>query len=160
MEAFLLKLASSAGGTGVAIAALWIIYKIVMARQMRKFEEVSAQQPPITTPAMGLPMLGGTNPAAGEISNVMSDPMKIPITQGEHENLCGERQKVIGERLSGINTKLSDTNDRINRVDTKLSETARTMYAKLDKTNEAMNSAVTELKAGVAVIKDRTNRGG
>ena len=163
METWIADALKNGSGIGAFAVAAFFIWKIIVAVQARRQNgaaNAAHSHPPGATPAAGLPMLGGTNPAAGETTGVNADPRKAPVTHGE----CEDKQNLIGEKLTNINTKLGDTNDRINRMDTKLSENTKGIYDRLDETNKSMNDAVTKLNAGVAsidaVIKDRTNRGG
>lgn len=163
--------AGKATTLGLALAIAYGLFQLVKFLVVKLVEVLQARRNgtknnpgSVAAPTTGLPVLGGTNPAAGEVSAVVADPTKAPLTHGEHENLCGARQQVTNEKLTNINTRLSDTNDRINSIDTKLTENTKGIYEKLDKTTDSMNAAVTKLNAGVAsidaVLKDRTNRGG
>ena len=96
----------------------------------------------------GLPQLGGSNPAGGEVSAVIADPKKAPISYGEHENLCSARQNVIDTKLNNITTSLVDSGNRITKVETELRSNT-----------EATNKAVNKLDKAVAILKDRENRG-
>ena len=152
METWIVDALKSGSGLGAFAVAAYFIWKIVVAVQARRQNgatNAAHSHPPGPTTATGLPVLGGSNPAAGETSAVVADPAKAPLTHGEHENLCGARQAVTNAELKIIKTTLADTNSRMSKIETGLKENT-----------EAHHKAVGKLNEAVAVIKDRTNRGG
>lgn len=145
IEALFVKIATSITGTGVAAFALYIIYKMHLSRQAKKNGNDNAKQPSSGNP---LSILGGSNPAGGETPPVMFDPLKQPITHGEHETICSARQNVIDTKLDNISKGLADSGARISSVETELRSNTVTM-----------NNAVNRLDKAVAVLEDRTNHG-
>lgn len=152
METWIVDALKSGSGLGAFAVAAFFIWKIVVIMQARRQNggaNTAHGHPPGATPAAGLPVLGGSNPAAGETSAVVADPAKAPITYGEHENLCGARQQVMNVKLDNITKGLADSGDRISKVETELKANT-----------DATNKAVVKLDKAVAVLKDRANRGG
>lgn len=91
MEAFFLKLAGSAGGTGIAALALYVVYKVVMWRRSNG---------PKVEP---------------EVSGVTSLD-HLPVTAGQ----CKSIHAVNDEKFETIKSSLAETGNRIEKIDTKI----------------------------------------
>jgi hypothetical protein len=144
MEALLVKLATSAGGAGVALAAMYFVYKMDERRKARRMNDIASDP----APNPGNPaMLGGSNPAGDERSGVSVIPDgERPITREHLKAHCTAVHAVSDEKFDAINKSLGDTNTKIDKMETKL-----------DKNAEAMMKSVADLQACTAVLKDRTN---
>jgi len=137
-EEFLLKILGSAGGTGIAIAAIWLVYQVVVKRRDGRIDQEA--QPNPQNPSTN------TNPRIAAITQPLDksdyDGDK-PVTMDLYE----AQQTIFNQRLGNLQITLGDTNKRIDKLD-----------FKLDKATTEMSGTVAQLKEAVAVLKDRTSR--
>lgn len=141
MESFLLDLAKSGFGTAVALACVWLVWKVMERYAGRKSDDQSSTEQPVAerrasnpgllvTPAYGIPALPDE-----------------PKSDNAHvtEAVCTVRQKLLANQMDGI---VGD----IRKIDKRLCGTCD----KIDAALTEITSNVADLKKDVAVLKDRT----
>ena len=141
METFLVKVLGSAGGTGVAVFAIWVIYKTVLTK--RNGVSQSVPTPPTNTDPR-LPILGGTNPV-DEISGVIH-PDQQPLTLGEHRNYCekiqAKKELLVVDQLKEIEKAIfmasKETSEKVER-------SARETNTRIDAVRDEANKRFTQL---------------